>query len=245
MKTIVIIGATSALAQSIAKIHAAEQHRLLLVGRNEPRLDLIAQDLSVRGAKQCEVYCLDLADTDKHGPLWEHVYQKFPKPDIVYIAHGVLPDQQVCQGSYQQTLASLQVNALSVISLLTELANRMETDKHGQIVVISSVAGDRGRKSNYVYGTAKATISTFLQGLRNRLYDSNVSVTTVKPGFIDTPMTADFEKGALWATPDQVASDIVKGVGKNRNVIYTPPIWFFIMAIIKAIPELLFKRLSL
>lgn len=244
MKLVVIIGATSALAQAIAKLHATAGDHLLLVGRNEQRLDLIRQDLLVRGAGKCETHRLDLTATAQHEALWDDLYTH-GKPDIVYIAHGVLPDQQQGQAAYSETLASLQTNALSVISLLTGLANRMERDRHGHIVVIGSVAGDRGRQSNYIYGTAKAMLATFLQGLRNRLFRSGVTVTTVKPGFIDTPMTAHFKKSALWATPEQVANDILRAVHKKRNVIYTPRIWFFIMTIIKAIPEFIFKRLSL
>ena len=245
MNSTVIIGATSALAQSIAKIHASNKEDLVLVGRDRDRLQSISTDLTIRGAASCGVFSLDLADTDRHNQLWEDIYARVKSPDIVYVCHGILPDQGQCERSYDDTLASLQVNALSVISLLTGLANRMEQDRHGKIVVISSVSGDRGRKSNYVYGTAKGTVSIFLQGLRNRLFSHNVSVITVKPGFIDTPMTAHFKKGFLWATADKVAADIVKGVKRNRNVIYTPFIWLFIMLIIKSIPESIFKRLSL
>jgi len=245
MKTIVVIGATSALAQAIIKIHAAENDRLILVGRNRERLELICNDSMIQGAGPSLVYDLDLTEVEEHDRLWEFVYENTAKPDVVYIAHGILPDQKGCEKSYTDTFASLQVNALSVMSLLTNLSNRMEQDRHGKIVVISSVAGDRGRKSNYIYGTAKAAVSTFLQGLRNRLYASNVSVITVKQGFIETPMTVDFKKGLLWATTDKVALDIVKAVNKNKNVIYTPFFWLYIMLVIKSIPESIFKRLSL
>jgi short-subunit dehydrogenase len=245
VKSVVIIGATSALAQSISKIHALDNDHLILVGRNQERLELICKDLVIRGAGRCESYVLDLTETDKHDYLWEHIYDHVKRPDFVYIAHGILPDQKSCESSYPETFKSLQINALSVISLLTGLANRMEQDRHGKIVVISSVSGDRGRKTNYVYGTAKAMVSTFLQGLRNRLCSNNVSVVTVKPGFIDTPMTAHFKKGMLWASADKVAADIVKGVKKDKDIIYTPIVWRLIMLVIKSIPEFVFKRLSL
>jgi decaprenylphospho-beta-D-erythro-pentofuranosid-2-ulose 2-reductase len=245
MKSIVIVGATSAVAQSIARLHAVEHDRIFLIGRNRQRIEQIANDLQVRGAESCEIFTLNLVDTQQHSLMWDYVYEKFPKPDIVYFAHGTLPNQIACQASYKESLKALDVNALSTISLLTDLSNRMEIDRQGHIVVISSVAGDRGRQSNYVYGTAKSMLSIFTQGLRNRLCDKQVRVTTVKPGFIDTPMTAEFDKGALWASPDKVAQDIFKGVKKGRNIIYTPLIWFFIMSIIKHIPELIFKKLSL
>ena len=245
VKKVVVIGATSAVAQSIAKIHAARRDALLLVARNEQRLQAIKDDLLVHGADSCSLYVLDLCNTEEHDTLWQEIYKDCGKLDVAYIAHGVLPDQKECEESYEKALQSLEVNALSVISLLTGLASRMEADRSGKIVAISSVAGDRGRASNYVYGTAKAAVSTFLQGLRNRLQKSGVTVLTVKPGFIDTPMTKDFEKGMLWAKPDKVAADIVNATDRNKNVIYTPSFWFLIMLIIKLIPERIFKRLSI
>jgi short-subunit dehydrogenase len=130
--------------------------------------------------------------------------------------------------------------------LLTHLANRFEAQKHGSIAVISSVAGDRGRQSNYVYGTAKGAVTIFLQGLRNRLHKSGVQVLTIKPGFVDTPMTAGiYKKGPLWAAPEAIARSIQSGIEKRRDVIYTPLFWMGIMSIIKAIPEWIFKKLKL
>ncbi|MCG8081658.1 MAG: SDR family NAD(P)-dependent oxidoreductase, partial [Candidatus Thiodiazotropha taylori] len=138
-----------------------------------------------------------------------------------------------------------EVNALTTISLLTNLANYFEAQQRGSIVVISSVAGDRGRQSNYVYGAAKGAVTIFLQGLRNRLTKSGVNVLTVKPGFVDTPMTADFPKGALWASSEKVAQDINKAIDAQKSVAYVPWFWRYIMLIIKSIPEMVFKKLSL
>ncbi len=134
---------------------------------------------------------------------------------------------------------------MSVISLLTHLGNRFEAQRHGAIAVISSVAGDRGRLSNYVYGTAKGAVSIFMQGLRNRLYKSGVNVLTIKPGFVDTPMTAQLPKGALWAQPDHIAAGIIKAIDSGKTVVYLPGFWRLIMLIIKSIPESVFRRLSL
>jgi short-subunit dehydrogenase len=132
-----------------------------------------------------------------------------------------------------------------VIALATVLANRFEAQRSGSIAVISSVAGDRGRQSNYVYGAAKGAVTLLLQGLRNRLSKSGVQVLTIKPGFVDTPMTAEFKKGALWAKPDDIAHGIVSAIDRRRDVVYLPGFWRLIMLIIRHIPEPIFKRMSL
>jgi short-subunit dehydrogenase len=138
------------------------------------------------------------------------------------------------------------INAVSTLALLTLLANRLEAQKHGTLAVISSVAGDRGRQSNYVYGAAKAAVTTFLGGLRQRLVKSGVAVLTIKPGFVDTPMTATIaNKGALWAQPDRVAVGIVQAIDRRRNIVYLPWFWRWIMLVIRHIPEALFKHLKL
>ena len=166
--------------------------------------------------------------------------------DIVLIAHGTLPDQAACQQSVEQTLAAIHTNALSVISLATLLGNAFEQRGRGVLIAISSVAGERGRQSNYVYGAAKGMVSLFLQGLRNRLSRHGVQVITIKPGFVDTPMTAAFEKkGLLWAQPDRIAKGIVAAVERGRDEVYLPGFWRWIMLVIRHIPEGLFKRLKL
>ena len=156
-----------------------------------------------------------------------------------------MPDQKACESNLDETLQEIQTNALSVISFLTHLANYFESKRRGSLVVISSVAGDRGRQSNYVYGTAKAAVTTFMQGLRNRLDRFNVHVMTVKPGFVDTPMTESFDKGLLWTQPSHIAEGIINGVRKKKNTVYLPWFWRWIMLVIKLIPEMLFKKLRL
>jgi decaprenylphospho-beta-D-erythro-pentofuranosid-2-ulose 2-reductase len=163
----------------------------------------------------------------------------------VLIAHGTLPDQQACEASYDVTRREMEVNALSVISMLTYLANHFEKQGHGSLAIISSVAGDRGRQSNYVYGSAKAAVTVFLGGLRNRLHGAGVHVLTIKPGFVDTPMTSEFPKGPLWASPEKVAKGIHKAILKRRDVVYLPGFWRMVMRIIREIPEPVFKRLKL
>ena len=246
MQRILIIGASSAIAESVAQLYAVGGNKLFLIGRNPQKLQATAEDLTVRGAQSVGFDVLDLLDCDKHGESIAKAEQSMGGIDIVLIAHGTLSDQKQCEESFAATLKEHQINSLSVISLLTILANIFEQKRSGTIAVISSVAGDRGRQSNYVYGSAKATVSVFLQGLRNRLNKSNVHVLTIKPGFVDTPMTADIaNKGALWAKPKDVAQGIVRAIEKKRNVVYLPWFWWGIMTIIKHIPEAIFKKLSL
>jgi short-subunit dehydrogenase len=165
--------------------------------------------------------------------------------DTVLIAYGTLSDQKGCESSVELTLSELKTNAVSAVALLVPVANRFAEQKAGTIAVISSVAGDRGRASNYVYGSAKALLTTFLSGLRQRLRPLGVAVVTIKPGFVDTPMTAAFKKGALWAQPQQVAAGIVRAIDRRSGTVYVPGFWRLIMFIIRAIPESVFVRLQL
>jgi short-subunit dehydrogenase len=245
MKRILIIGATSAIAEHCARIWAAEGDALHLVARNEQHVQTIVADLKVRGASKVTTYCTDLNDKDKHEELLNSAYEALGSVDIVLIAHGTLSNQKSCQLSVHETLAEIQTNALSTISLLTLIANRFEAIKSGAICVISSVAGDRGRASNYVYGSAKAMVTTFTSGLRQRLHKSNVSVVTVKPGFVDTPMTSDFKKGVLWVRPSAVASLIVKGIEGKKAEVYVPAFWGIVMFIVRLVPSVLFKKLRM
>lgn len=245
---VVIFGATSAIAEQVARQLVARGAAVFCVGRNQDRLASLLQDLRIRAQPGQIVagQAADLVASAGHDGLIEAANLALGGMDAVLIAHGSLPDQQACEASVEKTRAELEINALSVISLLTLLANRLERQGHGVIAVIGSVAGDRGRKSNYVYGAAKGMLSIFLQGLRNRLVSRNVSVVTIKPGFVDTPMTAAFNKsGPLWATPEQVATGIVKAMAKGSSEVYLPWFWRWIMLIIRHIPEAIFKRLSL
>lgn len=245
MGNILLIGATSAIAEATARLFARRGDTLYLTGRNEERLQAIAQDLRIRGASRIESRVLDVNHFEEHGPLIEDALRAMGTIDIALIAHGSLPDQKACEQDADLTLREINTNALTSISLLTFLANTLEKQDHGTIVVISSVAGDRGRQSNYVYGTAKGAISIFLQGLRNRLQKSGVHVLTIKPGFVDTPMTTEFDKGFLWVDPGDIALGIMKAIEKKKDVVYLPWFWRGIMLIIKAIPEVLFKRMKL
>ncbi|HAO32942.1 MAG TPA: SDR family oxidoreductase [Candidatus Competibacter sp.] len=246
MRNILIVGATSAIAEATARRFAALGARFYLVGRNAEKLAAIVGDLEIRGGQAVHSESIDLDWLEQHPALLARAVQALGGIDLALIAHGSLPDQAACQKSVKMTLAAIQTNALSVISLATELANLFEARGRGTLVVIGSVAGDRGRQSNYVYGAAKGMVGLFLQGLRNRLNDKGVHVITVKPGFVDTPMTAAFEKkGLLWAQPDQIARGIVAAVERRRDVVYLPGFWRWIMIVIRHLPESIFKRLKL
>ena len=245
MKRILIIGATSAIAEHCARIWAANGDAMHLVARNEQHVQTIAADLKVRGASNVTTYCTDLNDTDEHEDLLNSANDALGGVDIVLIAHGTLSNQKSCELSVKETLDEIQTNALSTISLLTIIAHRFEAKQSGTICVISSVAGDRGRASNYVYGSAKAMVTNFTSGLRQRLYKSNVSVVTIKPGFVDTPMTSEFKKGFLWAKPNVVAALIVKATDKKKSEVYAPAFWLVLIAVVKFIPEKIFRRISL
>lgn len=244
-QSVVIFGATSAVAQALSKLHANVGDSLVLVARNNEHLESIAADLKVRGAKSIHCINSDLAKTDKHPGLLENIENHAGDISKYYFFYGVLPDQAQCEASWEQTLEVLNTNFTSKISLLGLLANKIEKEQNKSLIVVSSVAGDRGRQSNYVYGTSKGALSIYLQGLRNRLHKANCPVITIKPGFIDTPMTKSFDKNFLWASPEKVAKDIYRAALKNRDVVYAPWFWRYIMLIIKSIPESIFKKLNL
>nr|WP_299243479.1 SDR family oxidoreductase [uncultured Halomonas sp.] len=248
LKRVIVFGATSAIAEYTARQLVAQGASLYCVGRNRDKLMALIDDLKVRASDHQHIdgEVADLTDSGQHAHLIDTAEQVLGGIDGVLIAHGTLPDQQACQADAAKTRQEIEINALSVINLLTLLANRLEQQRHGVIAVISSVAGDRGRQSNYVYGAAKGMLSIFLQGLRNRLVKASVDVVTIKPGFVDTPMTAEFDKsGPLWAKPEQIAKGIIKAMQKGKGEVYLPWFWWGIMLIIKHIPEAIFKRMSL
>ena len=245
MKKILIIGATSAIAEATARIWAERGDELFLVARNQERLNVLTQDLKVRGSSAVNSYCMDANNFEEHLPMLDKAFGIFEQIDVVLIAHGTLSNQKECEQSVELTMQEIKTNALSAIALLTHLANRFESQRSGTIAVISSVAGDRGRASNYVYGSAKAMVTTFTSGLRQRLYKSGVSVVTIKPGFVDTPMTAEFKKGLLWSSPIKVGDLIVASCDKKNKEIYAPGFWWSIMLTIKLIPQNIFNKVQL
>jgi decaprenylphospho-beta-D-erythro-pentofuranosid-2-ulose 2-reductase len=187
----------------------------------------------------------DALDFDRHHALVNAAFEALGGLDTALIAHGTLPDQKSCEESFEAARRAFEINALGVMSLLTHFANRFEAQGFGTIAVLGSVAGDRGRQSNYVYGAAKGAISVFMQGLRNRLHRRGVHVLTIKPGWVITPMTAAFRKGILWVNPQRIASGIYTAIENNQDVVYLPWFWSPIMRLIRTLPESIFKRLRL
>jgi short-subunit dehydrogenase len=245
MRRILIVGAGSAIAEATARIFAARGEAIFLVGRNLDVLESIAADLKVRGAHAVGTEVMDAGELAAHAAMLDRCEAFLGGLDTVLVAYGTLSDQKACESSAELTVAELHTNAVSVAALLTPIAARFEQRRSGAIAVISSVAGDRGRQSNYVYGSAKALVSAFLSGLRQRLYKAQVAVITIKPGFVDSPMTAAFRKGPLWAKPHQVAKGIVHAIDRAGTIVYLPWFWRPIMFIIRAIPEAVFRRLKL
>lgn len=244
LKTILIIGANSAIAKATARLYAEEQAQLFLFARDTKALALQKADLEVRGAACVDYAPLDCTHYAIHEAAIDQALDTLGHIDLVLVCHGSLPDQALCEVDFDAANEAFSINALSVISLLTVLALKMQTQDSGTIGVVTSVAGDRGRQSNYVYGAAKGMVSLYLEGLRGKLHPHNINVIDIKPGFVDTPMTEHIKKGMLWASPEQVAACIVKGVSKNKHTVYAPYFWRYIMQIVCSIPESIFKKLK-
>jgi len=244
-KNILVIGATSAIAEATARLWAGEGAQLYLVARNADKLSLVTRDLETRGARVAHAL-LDVNEFDRHAPIVEAAFDAMRRIDVVLIAHGDLPDQSECESSVQAALQAVQTNAASVVSLITLIANRMQMQRSGVIAVIGSVAGDRGRKSNYVYGSSKALVAVFSEGLADRLNAFGIRVITIKPGFVDTPMTASFRKGLLWARPESVAVSIHARIASARSgTFYIPRFWWSIIAVIRCLPDGIIRWLNI
>lgn len=242
--SVLALGATSAIAEATLRLFAERGARFYLVGRNQDKLDAVAADLHTRGASGVATCVMDLDNTSAHPAMLSAAAQSLGTIEMALLAHGVLGYQSEAQASYGAAEAIFHTNLLSAVSLITWLANYFETMGHGTLAVISSVAGDRGRRSNYVYGASKGALSIFLDGVRSRLDHAGVQVLTIKPGFVATPMTAHLAQGPLFAQPAQVAKGIVKAVEKGRDVVYLPAFWSVIMLVIRLVPRPLFKKLN-
>jgi decaprenylphospho-beta-D-erythro-pentofuranosid-2-ulose 2-reductase len=246
MKNILIIGASSGMAVACARLWAGRACCFHLIARDAAKLEALAADLTARGASSVHTQVLDVTDFGAHAQAISQAHAKLGSIDLALIAHGTLPDQTACERDATLSLQEFNANGTSVISLLTLLAPIVEQQKQGTLAVISSVAGDRGRPTNYLYGSAKAAVSAFCEGLQARLFKSGVHVLLIKPGFVATPMTAHLElPGALTSTAEQVAQDIDRAIARKTNVLYTAWFWRYIMLIIRHIPVFVFKKLHL
>jgi short-subunit dehydrogenase len=246
MRRVLIIGATSAIATACARRWAEEGADLFLVGRDAEKLDALARDLRVRGAAAARTVQMDANDVPAHSPMLAAAVEALGGIDVALIAHGTLPDQAACEADAALALREFSTNGASVIALLTVLANQFQAQRAGALAVITSVAGDRGRPSNYLYGSAKAAVSVFCEGLRARLLAAGVSLTDIRPGFVATPMTQGLRLPAvLVSQPHVVARQIVAGIDRKADILYVPGFWAAIMLVIRNIPRPVFKRLRL
>lgn len=236
------------MAEHTARRFAVDGARLALAARDQEKLNTLAADLRVRGA--AEVIALpkfDAGEPDNGSLAVEAAFKALETVDIVLIAHGSLPEQKCCEADAEVAAREIETNFTSVVRLCTDLANRLSGQtRPATLAVISSVAGLRGRQSNYVYGAAKGGLNVFLQGLRNRLHPEGVRVVTLLPGFVDTPMTAEITKGPLFVSAEKAGTLIHKALTQSRaDIVYVPFFWRLILWVIRAIPETVFKRLKL
>ena len=244
-QTALILGALSGMAIESARLMAGRGWNLCLVARSKDKLTELAADLTARGASKVTFIVMDIAEAANGKALLSKAEELTGIVTHVLVAWGALGDQTAAEKDLTAAMNILNTNFNHQAICLLGISEIFETRKSGLIAAISSVAGDRGRQSNFIYGSAKGAFSLFLQGLRNRLVKSGVHVITVKPGFTSTPMTRQVKQGPLFVGPDVIASGILKAMDGKKDVVYLPWFWLPIMLIIKSIPERVFKKLSL
>jgi len=243
---VAIFGATSGIATAVGRGLASRACRLVLIGRDAERLASVAADLRVRGAREVAVVFAEFLRLDSLPETADAVWEAFDGLDAALLAYGTLPDQTAVQAEPGAAADAVLLNFTSPALLCEALARRFEVQGRGVIAAITSVAGDRGRQSNYWYGAAKGGLQKFLEGLRHRLTRAGVQVLDIRPGFVSTRMTAHLpQTGPLWASPDKVADDIIRAIEGRRAVLYTPWFWQGILGIVRALPRSIFHRTSL
>lgn len=246
-KRIVIIGATSAIAEHCARIWASESlYEIVLVGRNQEKIERVASDIKVRAPDSTiTIIMADFLDPTQIQTVVDQIFST-GNVDIVLVAHGSLPDHEACQLDLKLCSEALAINGISPVLFAEAFALHMQKANSGTLAVIGSVAGDRGRKSNYVYGAAKGLLTRYVQGLQHRFANTKVKVVLIKPGPTDTPMTAHLKHtGAKLAAVDHVARDIVRGIENGQRVVYTPKIWAGIMMVIRHLPYFVYTRMDI
>ena len=243
----VIVGATSEIARAVVRELAKAGGRFVVAARDGEELNLLAADIQLRTGASVTPIPLDVTDFSKHEDFVNSCIAELGRVEGVVLCQGFMVEQQQAAADWSLARQMIDVNYTSAVSLGNRFATHMASGGRGYICGVSSVAGDRGRQSNYLYGSTKAGFSAYLDGLRNRLYRSGVAVITVKPGFVDTSMTWGLLKpgSPLVATPERVARDISKAIHRRKNTVYTPWFWALIMQVIRLVPEPIFKRLSL
>lgn len=244
IKKIAIFGANSDMAVAVARALVSSSTEYFLAARNTADLEVVAKDLKARGALRVETKSFDAEALGSHEELVNEAYELFNNFDFTLIAHGSLPDPKQAFENFKIGEAALKTNAVSIISICTALLPHLRRSNQGVLAVISSVAGDRGRKKLGIYAAAKALVDAYVSALRQEFSNSNLQILTIKPGTVKTKMTMEIKHGLLSSTPEVVAKDILKAIDKKREVIYTPWYWQWIMMIIRNIPEKIFKKLS-
>lgn len=247
IRHIVIIGALSAIAMATARIYAAEGARFILMARNGNRLEALSNDLLVRGAKSCKIFTLDFEkEMSKAHEHMKVVQRDLGRVDDVLVFFGYLGDQKLAEESGKESSKIISANFSSASEWCLAASDIIENQNSGNLIVISSVAGDRGRQSNYIYGAAKGGLSILIQGIAHRLAKTKARAIVLKLGFVDTPMTDAFDKkGPLWVKPEVVAKKIYKAAEKGGAIQYVPGIWKYIMLIIRFVPSFIFHKTKL
>jgi short-subunit dehydrogenase len=244
-RRVLVLGALSEIAEAVCRLYAAEGADLFLVARDSARLDAVAGDLKVRGAAAVNTEAGDLAELDPESSLRKWI-AALGGLDLVLLAYGALGDQRSLERDLDSAAALIDTNFRSAALWSLAVADRLEAARHGTLVVIGSVAGDRGRQSNYLYGATKAGLATLVQGIAHRLAASGARAVLVKPGFVDTAMTAHIEKkGALWSSPEKIAALIRRAAERGRPIAYVPGYWRLIMTVITNVPSAIFHRTKL
>jgi len=242
---VLILGATSTIAKACAQGFAKKGFNLFLAGREEPELIRMAADIKIRFSVDVRYGVFDAENYASHGQFLENVIRQMNGLTGALLAFGYLGEPKKAIYDFEQAQKIININFTGACSILNLCANYFAKQNHGFIVAISSVAGDRGRQSNYLYGSAKAGLNVYLEGLRNRLHQHKVRVITIKPGFVDTKMTFGLPGMFLVASPQTIGEKIVHSLDHSKDTVYLPWFWRYIMLIIKSIPEFIFKRLKL
>ena len=245
MEKVIVYGATSAVATAVIQRMLERGDDVVMVGRNEQKLSATSEHLFVLTKKRASFITSDFSDAKALRQSVKDADKQLSGATVCLIAQGSLTRQEYAINDSKELQEAFAVNCFSVLFILQEIRLLFMEKKCGNIAVITSPAGDRGRQSNYIYGSSKGAVSIFLQGLRNELFPHDIKVLDIKPGFIDTPMTKDISKGPLFVKPEKVAQDIIHAISKGKKILYTPWYWKWVMLIIKNLPSCVFDRLKL
>lgn len=245
MKKILIIGANSALALPCIKIWAKKDYSLFLVGRNEAKLEYLKNDLEKKYNINVQISVKNLINKKNCDELKDEYFRENNSLDILFICYGILGEQENLLSNNDSLVNHVFINSISKIIIINSFLSHFKKQKKGSIAVITSVAGDIGKSSNFIYGSSNATLSNYLTGLRQYLFRFNINVVNVKPGLLDTPMTSNFKKNFLFSNPNKICNTLVNSIEKKNNDVYLPFYWRYIMFVVKLIPKFLFNRIKI